>query len=153
MASVSEGFQVSRRPSVSRWRAVVLAADRLSAFIIICRLAFVPLPAGTPPLWFCPWEPKHFKANDWVRHASLHLSLPRFLSLFDVWQITRQKGTGSLNSYYSSARVLPPPQKRRLISHHNNGLLNIHISYYFVRLGEIKIDCPVSSIDLGLFWC
>lgn len=135
--------------------AVVLAAATLSAFIIICRLAFNLLAAGTRTLWFCPWGSKRFKADHWVGHASpsrphlsSHLSSARFSPSPHV-----QTSPSCVRLSLRLARVPPAPRQRRLIGHLSNGLLKIRISpYYFVRLGEIKIDCPISLADWAFFW-
>lgn len=123
-------FRYQRRPSVSRWRAVVLAAARLSAFIIICELALDLLPAGTRAL-----NADHGSDTRLRSPPSVSALVPRSIllvpacanvsvlcqiqspCLFDVRQITRQKVAGSLSTYDSSARVPPAPQKRCLIGH------------------------------------
>lgn len=64
--------------------AVVLAAATLSAFIIICRLAFDPLATGRRTLRFWPWGSKRFKAD---HRAGPRVSLlsPSVLALVPRW--------------------------------------------------------------------
>lgn len=110
----------------------------------------------------------HWSEADWVRRTSLFFLLvscrPGHVQMFlrpcDVWQITWKKTSCSLkddaqSSDYCSPCVSTPctPLKKCLVWLQANGLLSIGTSlYYFLTLGEIKIDCPISSPTWSCFF-